>query len=170
MAQAWLYLWIVRTTGLSYNDQARSTGVVKSDALQSVHQTIRTRSHHWFRPLTVMLGTIGLNVVYVTWKCKQTYCVIASTFSQNSNSNWIKNQVNQVSHHSLPDSAYVAGTTFSCALIEDNWELHLIPGLELKAILDFFYMKEQLLALTNFICDEAKLGGTKQLQHAFTPA
>lgn len=62
---------------------------------------------------------------------------------------------------SLPDSAYVAGTTFSCALIEDNWELHLIPSLELQAILHFFYMEEQLLALTNFICDEAKLRETK---------
>lgn len=57
----------------------------------------------------------------------------------------------------LPDSADIAGTTFSCALVEDNWELHLVPSLKLQAILHFFYMEEQLLALTNFIGDEAKL-------------
>lgn len=61
----------------------------------------------------------------------------------------------------VPDSAYIAGTTFSCALIEDNWELHLIPSLELQAILHFFYMEEQLLAFTNFIRYEAKLRETK---------
>lgn len=61
----------------------------------------------------------------------------------------------------VPDSAYIAGTTFSCALIEDNWELHLISSLELQAILNFFDVEEQLLALTNFICYEAKLRETK---------
>lgn len=63
----------------------------------------------------------------------------------------------EIQPETVPDSAYVAGTTFSCALIKDNWELHLIPSLELQAILDFFYMEEQLLALTNFIRYEAKL-------------
>lgn len=62
----------------------------------------------------------------------------------------------------LPDSAYVAGTTFSCALIEDDRELHLIPSLELQAVLHFFYMEEQLLALTNFIRDKAKLGANSK--------
>lgn len=57
IAWLWLYLWIVRTTGLSYDDQTRSTGIVQSDALQAVHQTIRTWSHHWFRPLTATLRT-----------------------------------------------------------------------------------------------------------------
>ena len=62
----------------------------------------------------------------------------------------------------LPDSANIAGTTFSCALIKDDRELHLIPGLELQAILHFFYVEEQFLALTDLICDEAKLGTTKR--------
>jgi len=62
----------------------------------------------------------------------------------------------------LPDSAYIASTTFSSALIEDNREFHLIPSLELQAILHFFYMKEQLLAITHFIGDETKLEATKK--------
>lgn len=53
-AQVWLYLWIVRTTGLSNDDQPGSAGVVKSDALQSVYQAIWTRSHHGFRSLAVV--------------------------------------------------------------------------------------------------------------------
>lgn len=58
---------------------------------------------------------------------------------------------------SVPDSAYIAGTKFSCALIEDDCELHLVARLELQTILHFFYMEEQFLAFTNFICDETKL-------------
>lgn len=54
-ARAWLYLWIVRTTGLSYDDQARSAGIIQGDALQSVHQAIRTWCHYWFRPLAVTI-------------------------------------------------------------------------------------------------------------------
>ena len=65
----------------------------------------------------------------------------------------------------LPDSADIAGTTFSCALIKDHGELHLVPGLELQAVLHFFYMEEKLLALTNFISDEAKLQATKKQQN-----
>lgn len=57
----------------------------------------------------------------------------------------------------LPDPAYVAGTTFSCALIKDNWKLHLIPSLQFQIIMYFFYMEEQLLAVAHLICDEAKL-------------
>lgn len=58
---------------------------------------------------------------------------------------------------SVPDSAYVAGTKFSCALIEDNCELHFVTSLELQTVLYFFHMEEQFLAFTNFICDKAKL-------------
>lgn len=60
---------------------------------------------------------------------------------------------------SVPDSAHVAGTTFSCALIEDDCKLHLVPGLELQAVLHLLDMEEQPLALTHFVCNEAKLGG-----------
>lgn len=60
---------------------------------------------------------------------------------------------------SVPDSAHVAGTTFSCALIEDDGELHLVPGLELQAVLHLFDVEEQPLALTDFVRDETKLGG-----------
>lgn len=166
-----MYLWIVRTTWLSYNDQARSAGVVKSDALQSVHQTIRTGCRHRFRPLAVTLGaqwefkintdTNYFHLMSLETVTKHTVCCLR--FGQKLGWNWTNQNVNQIIHHCplepLPDSAYVAGTTFSRALIEDNRELHLIPGLELQAILHFFYMEEQLLAFTNFICDEAKLGG-----------
>lgn len=58
---------------------------------------------------------------------------------------------------SSPDSAYVAGTTFSCALIEDDGELHLVPGLQLQAVLHLFYMEEQLFAIAHFVGYEAKL-------------
>lgn len=65
---------------------------------------------------------------------------------------------------SVPDSAYVAGTEFSCALIEDNCELHFITSLELQTVLYFFHVEEQFLAFTNFICDEAKLRRRRQIQ------
>lgn len=71
----------------------------------------------------------------------------------------------RVSHHSvdfgasIPDSAHVAGTTFSCALIENDCKLHLVPGLELQAILHLFDVEEQPLALTHLVRNEAKLGG-----------
>lgn len=58
---------------------------------------------------------------------------------------------------SVPDSAYVAGTEFPCALVEDHCELHLIARLELQTILHLFYVEEQFFAFTNFICDETKL-------------
>lgn len=58
---------------------------------------------------------------------------------------------------SVPDSAYVAGTKFSCALIEDNCELHFVTSLELQTVLYFLHVEEQFLAFTNFVCDEAKL-------------
>lgn len=58
---------------------------------------------------------------------------------------------------SVPDSANAAGTKFSYALIEDNCELHFITHLQLQPILNFFYVEEEFLAFTNFICDEAKL-------------
>lgn len=57
----------------------------------------------------------------------------------------------------VPDSANAAGTKFPCALIEDNCELHFITRLQLQPILNFFYVEEEFLAFTNFICDEAKL-------------
>lgn len=47
-------------------------------------------------------------------------------------------------------------------MIEDNRKLHLIPTLELQAILDFFYMEEQFLVLTNFIQYKTELGGKKK--------
>lgn len=65
---------------------------------------------------------------------------------------------------SVPDSAYVAGTKFPCALIEDNCELHLVTSLELQTVLYFLHVEEQFLAFTNFICDEAKLRRPKQIQ------
>lgn len=58
---------------------------------------------------------------------------------------------------SVPDSAYIAGTKFPCALVEDDCELHLITRLELQTILHLFYVEEQFFAFTNFICDETKL-------------
>lgn len=63
---------------------------------------------------------------------------------------------------SVPDSAHVAGTTFSCALIEDDRKLHLVPGLELQAILHLFDVEKQPLALTHFVCDETKLREKKK--------
>lgn len=65
---------------------------------------------------------------------------------------------------SVPHSAHVAGTTFSCALIEDDGELHLVPGLELQAVLHLFDVEEQPLALTDFVRDETKLGGKFEKQ------
>lgn len=118
------YLWIVRTTRLPYNDQARSTGIIKRDTLQSVHQAVRTWSRHWFRPLTAR-GTQWTNNVKAHW------------FKHTSHSPVLNLKIKF-----LPDSAYIAGTTFSCALIEDNWELHFIPSLKLQTILHFFYMEE----------------------------
>lgn len=59
----------------------------------------------------------------------------------------------------VPDSAHVAGTTFSCALIKDDCKLDLVPSLELQAVLHLFDVEEQPLALTHFVCNEAKLGG-----------
>lgn len=46
-------------------------------------------------------------------------------------------------------------------MIEDDCKLHLVPGLELQAILHLFDVEEQPLALTHFVCNEAKLGGKK---------
>lgn len=57
----------------------------------------------------------------------------------------------------LPDSAYVAGTKFSRALIEDHCELHLVASLELQTVLYFFHVEEQFLAFADFVCDKAKL-------------
>lgn len=70
---------------------------------------------------------------------------------------------------SVPDSAYVAGTKFPCALIEDNCELHFVTSLELQTVLYFFHMEEQFLAFANFICDEAKLQRRKQIQRKEDP-
>lgn len=58
---------------------------------------------------------------------------------------------------SVPDSAYVAGTEFPRALVEDYCELHLIARLELQTILHLFDVEEQFFAFTNFIGDETKL-------------
>lgn len=58
----------------------------------------------------------------------------------------------------LPDSANIAGTAFACALVKDNRKLHFITSLELQTILYLLDMEKQLLALSNFVCDEAKLG------------
>lgn len=70
---------------------------------------------------------------------------------------------------SVPDSAYIAGTKFPCALVEDDCELNLITRLELQTILHLFYVEEQFFAFTNFICDETKLqrGKTNSEQRHF---
>lgn len=78
---AWSYLWVVRAAGLSYDDQARSTGVVERDALQSIHQAVGARSCHWFRPLAATSGGIIWihdqqrdQTFFILKKFKNTYC------------------------------------------------------------------------------------------------
>jgi len=46
-------------------------------------------------------------------------------------------------------------------LVQNHRKLYFITGLQLQTILHLLDVEKQLLAVSNFICDETKLGETK---------